>query len=111
MATNKKPPKHKPQMNPLFKAQLEAKMREENVKARKAGAEYGILAMKVATIMYLNSKDFTVDGYVDIADKVKDAILNLKTIDELVNDLNNLFGTNITHDDLVKLDPSLGQYM
>ena len=111
MATNKKPPKHKQGIPPLVKAKLEATMREENVKARRAGAEYGILTMKVAGIMAINGKNLTVKQYIEIADKTKEVILSLKPIVELVDELNKVLDTNYSLDDIVALDPSLGQYM
>lgn len=116
MATNKKPPKHKQSIPPLVKAKLEATMREENLKARRAGAEYGILAMKVADLMFLGPQHMfdngnPIEDYIELNNKVKEIILSLKPITELVDEINKVLNTNYTLDDLVALDSSLGQYM
>lgn len=119
MATNKKPNKHKPSINPLIKAKMEASFREENEKAKTAGVEYGILAMKIATIMYLENSGSKLKAmmgkepdkdFIEYIAYCRDIILQKKPIIDMIKSLQEK-GYTTSVDRLVEIDPSLGQYM
>lgn len=117
MSTNKKPHKHKPSINPVLMGQLEAKFKIENEKAKTAGVEYGILAIKIAAIMILNKhlnptfseKEKMINGFIEKINSSKEIIMNKKPIIDMIKDLQDA-GYDTSLDDLVKIDPSLSQY-
>lgn len=114
MANNKQPHKHKQTIPPLLKLKLESEFKKENEKAKTAGVEYGILAMRIAILM-IATKDFNADddSIKELVEKLKsckDIIMEKKPIIDMIKNLQDK-GYNISTDDLVKMDSSLGQYM
>jgi len=112
MATNKKPNKHKPGIPPLMKAKIESEFRKENLAARTAGVEYGLLATKIASLMILYSWSKTenpFEDYVKELNNCRDIIFEKKPIREMIDILREK-GYEVSDEELIKLDPSLAQY-
>lgn len=112
MATNKKPHKHKQGPDPKLELYLANKMKVENEKARIAGKQYGCLCMGIIALMATLAeselpkiRQYMINGSEIIGEK------EYIPINEFVSKVNEKMGSNITHDQLVELDPTLGKFL
>jgi hypothetical protein len=112
MPVNKKPNKHKSSgIDPKTRAYLEARMRKENIDARVAGKEYGTLAMGIISLMatiacseVTEIRKYIIDASEVLADN---DYIGLK---ELISKTNEKMGSSVTTDQIVEVDPALGQF-
>ena len=115
MANNKKP-HHKRKMplhpDPIQAAKLRASMDAENLKARKAGKEYGALAMGLiclmATIHCNTVKD--IQAYFLKASEVL-GMQDYMPFSDIIGATNALMGSNVTAEQLIEADPSLRDFL
>ena len=112
MATNKKPHKHKQRPDPKMELYLAQKMKEENIKAREAGKEYGALCMGIVALMATVAesemskiRQYMIDGS-EVIGKQEYLPLN-----EFIDAVNKEMNSEVTVDQLVELDPSLGKFL
>lgn len=112
MATNKKPHKHKQGPDPKLELYLANKMKVENEKARIAGKQYGCLCMGIIALMATLAeselskiRQYMIDGSEIIGED------DYLPLDELIKKINEKMNSNVTNDQLVELDPSLGKFL
>lgn len=115
MATNKKPNHKRKQpiaANPLQVMRIQSTMEKENLKARKAGKEYGALAMGMiclmATIHCDNVKD--IQAYFLKASEVL-GMADHMPFPEIIKATNTLMESNVTAEQLIEADPTLRDFL
>ena len=115
MATNKKP-HHKRKIplhpDPVQAAKLRANFDAENLRARKAGKEYGALAMGLiclmATIHCDNVKD--IQAYFLKASEVL-GMQDHMPFKDIIGATNALMESNVTAEQLIEADPTLKDFL
>ena len=100
-------------VNPALALQrFEQQMLVENENARVAGMQYGAMAMGIIAMMGMLHSETTTQA-LEYLDKASEVLKDNKHIElkELVKQVNELMGSEVTTDQLVQADKSLAAFM